>query len=196
MVIEMNRYEKSIGVLILFIPAIILWISDSIVYSAEQSSSNYSIVRSVISGGGGDLVSNNYEMQYTIGQSTPIGTSTSSNYDNNAGFWFLEYISADSDGDGVPDEEDDFPDDPNEWLDTDGDGIGNNADTDDDNDLIPDYWEEQYGLDPLLNDALNDLDGDGYTNLQEYRERTNPDNPNDYPFPWEIFYPAFIKKAK
>jgi hypothetical protein len=33
----------------------------------------------------------------------------------------------DSDGDGVPDSQDDFPNDPTEWLDSDGDGIGDNA---------------------------------------------------------------------
>ena len=34
----------------------------------------------------------------------------------------------DGDGDGVPDDDDDFPDDPNESKDTDGDGVGDNAD--------------------------------------------------------------------
>jgi hypothetical protein len=34
----------------------------------------------------------------------------------------------DSDGDSVPDSEDPFPNDPQEWEDTDGDGVGNNAD--------------------------------------------------------------------
>lgn len=34
----------------------------------------------------------------------------------------------DSDGDGVPDDEDAFPNDPTEWDDTDGDGVGDNAD--------------------------------------------------------------------
>lgn len=47
----------------------------------------------------------------------------------------------DSDGDGVPDSEDAFPNDPNESVDTDGDGIGNNADTDDDNDGVPDAMD-------------------------------------------------------
>ena len=37
----------------------------------------------------------------------------------------------DSDGDGVPDAEDAFPLNPTEWADSDGDGIGNNADPDD-----------------------------------------------------------------
>ena len=48
----------------------------------------------------------------------------------------------DRDGDGVPDDQDAFPDDPNEWLDTDEDGIGNNADPDDDNDGVLDIDDE------------------------------------------------------
>jgi|GEM_PF-3264374 len=59
----------------------------------------------------------------------------------------------DSDGDGVPDTEDDFPFDPDETVDTDGDGIGNNADTDDDGDGIRDSIDP----DPLIpNDDLQD----------------------------------------
>jgi hypothetical protein len=52
---------------------------------------------------------------------------------------------ADSDGDGVGDNADDFPDDPTETTDTDGDGIGNNADLDDDGDGVPDI-EDDYPL--------------------------------------------------
>ena len=44
----------------------------------------------------------------------------------------------DDDNDGVPNADDAFPQDPDESVDTDGDGIGNNADTDDDNDGVPD----------------------------------------------------------
>ena len=80
----------------------------------------------------------------------------------------------DRDGDGTLDYQDAFPDDPGEWLDTDSDGIGNNADPDDDNDLMPDQWEMRYGLNPLVNDALSDLDGDGVSNLNEYISGTNP----------------------
>lgn len=46
--------------------------------------------------------------------------------------------AVDSDGDGFPDIIDDFPTDPTEWIDSDHDDIGNNADPDDDNDGIPD----------------------------------------------------------
>jgi hypothetical protein len=48
------------------------------------------------------------------------------------------YEPVDSDGDGVLDNLDAFPNDGSEWLDTDGDQIGNNSDTDDDNDGVSD----------------------------------------------------------
>jgi len=51
----------------------------------------------------------------------------------------------DDDNDGVLDIHDAFPLDPTEWLDTDGDGIGDNADWDDDNDGVPDVVD----ADPL-----------------------------------------------
>ena len=65
---------------------------------------------------------------------------------------------SDDDNDGFSDAEDHLPLDPTEWLDTDGDGIGDNADTDDDGDGIPDVEELKLGLNPLV----ADYDGDGY----------------------------------
>lgn len=58
-------------------------------------------------------------------------------------------LDSDSDRDGVRDSEDAFPQDPDETLDSDGDGIGNNADEDDDNDGVIDT-EDQFPLDPGL----------------------------------------------
>ena len=44
-----------------------------------------------------------------------------------------------------------------------------------DNDGMPDWWEEKYNLDPKdPDDADDDKDGDGYTNLKEYELDTNP----------------------
>jgi len=81
----------------------------------------------------------------------------------------------DTDGDGVNDWIDLFPNDPNDWADIDGDGIGNNADPDDDNDGMTDWYEIKYGLNPYdASDASLDSDGDGLTNLQESGYGTNP----------------------
>lgn len=64
-------------------------------------------------------------------------------------------------------------------LDTDKDGIGNEEDPDDDNDTLPDEWEEKYGLDPLdPKDIDKDYDGDGISNREEYKLETNPRNPD------------------
>jgi hypothetical protein len=84
-------------------------------------------------------------------------------------------IKGDIDGDGIENSEDAFPANPNEWLYTDKDGIGNNADNDDDNDGMKDNDEIHYGFDPLdPNDATMDADGDGISNLKEIENGTNP----------------------
>jgi hypothetical protein len=88
----------------------------------------------------------------------------------------------DTDGDGVIDCLDPFPGDPTEWEDFDGDGLGDNADPDDDNDEMPDDWETAYGLNPYdAGDAAIDTDEDGWNNLEEYEEGTDPTNPDDFP---------------
>lgn len=86
----------------------------------------------------------------------------------------LKSSSTDVDGDNVPDVLDLFPYDPNEWADNDLDGIGDNQDTDDDNDGMTDDWEITYGLDPLSDDSSLDADGDGMTNLDEFLAGSNP----------------------
>ncbi|MDF1821476.1 MAG: hypothetical protein P1U64_07885 [Alcanivoracaceae bacterium] len=106
-------------------------------------------------------------------------------------------LDADWDGDDVDNAQDSFPADATEWADSDGDGYGDNIDafetdpayfrdtdddgtadaleTDRDNDLIPDAWELQYGLDPLNPaDADMDPDGDGVINYDEWDAGTDP----------------------
>jgi hypothetical protein len=98
----------------------------------------------------------------------------------------------DSDGDGVPDDQDAFPYDGDEYLDTDGDGEGNSADTDDDNDGMPDAWELLYGLDPLKDDAAEDPDGDKISNIDEYNLGSEPNyNENNLaPDPPQLLSPS------
>ncbi|MEZ4600657.1 MAG: multicopper oxidase domain-containing protein [Syntrophotaleaceae bacterium] len=92
--------------------------------------------------------------------------------------------SNDEDLDGVVDSDDAFPFDPDEWVDTDGDGIGNNADPDDDNDGTVD-GDDAFPTDPnettdtdddgVGDNADPDIDGDGVFN----NEDAFPTNPNE-----------------
>ncbi len=53
--------------------------------------------------------------------------------------------------------------------------------TDTDRDTMPDAWEIKYGLDSRdPSDAAIDSDGDGYTNIEEYLNGTNPQEKIDY----------------
>ncbi|MBU1053883.1 MAG: DUF4347 domain-containing protein, partial [Proteobacteria bacterium] len=89
----------------------------------------------------------------------------------------IKFGFLDSDDDGYADSADAFPFNENEWLDTNGDGIGDNADLDDDADGMPDIWESLYaGLNTKINDAIGDIDGDGKTNYQEFLDGSDPIN--------------------
>jgi hypothetical protein len=72
-------------------------------------------------------------------------------------------VGVDTDGDGVPDEQDAFPDDPAEWADTDDDGVGDNADA------FPDDPSETTDTDNdgIGNNADTDDDGDGVPDVQD-----------------------------
>ncbi|MCY4531470.1 MAG: M12 family metallo-peptidase [Gammaproteobacteria bacterium] len=63
----------------------------------------------------------------------------------------------DTDGDSFVDPVDDLPNDPDEWRDTDRDGIGNNADPDDDNDNV----DDEVDAFPLDSTETTDSDDDG-----------------------------------
>ncbi|GEA09475.1 hypothetical protein KUL42_42360 [Alteromonas sp. KUL42] len=67
--------------------------------------------------------------------------------------------------------------------DIDGDNIEDGADTDDDNDGMPDFYEESFSLNHLNSaDRDEDLDSDGLTNFEEFTLGTYPndsDSDND-----------------
>lgn len=49
-------------------------------------------------------------------------------------------------------------------------------DADTDRDEMPDRWEQRHGLNPLVADGIQDPDMDGLTNLEEFRQGTDPQN--------------------
>lgn len=53
---------------------------------------------------------------------------------------------------------------------------------DNDNDDMADDWEVDNGLNPAFDDRSQDLDGDGYTNYQEYISNTDPGDSASTPF--------------
>ena len=70
---------------------------------------------------------------------------------------------SDSDADGIPDDIDAFRDDEAEYMDTDGDGVGNDTDLDDDGDGVTDQLDDA----PLDKDEFEDLDFDGVGNRSD-----------------------------
>ena len=77
--------------------------------------------------------------------------------------WALSGFVRDSDGDGYRDDADAFVYDSDEWADNDEDGIGDNADIDDDNDGLTDSEEANIGTNPLNWDT----DGDDVSDLTD-----------------------------
>ena len=124
--------------------------------------------------GGGRLIAD--EIVTLQAKATANERSTS---DANAGSLQTRLLingDLDADGDGVINRNDAFPGDATESVDTDNDGIGNNADLDDDGDTMPDRWERRFGLDSLnAADRSGDFDNDGLTNEFEFVAGTRPD---------------------
>ena len=93
-------------------------------------------------------------------------------------FYLVGRGDIDSDADSLPDAREIYVyhTNPN-GSDTDGDGM-------------PDGWETQYGLNPLVNDAASDGDGDSLSNLNEYLNNTDPTNADSdgdgLPDGWEV----------
>ncbi len=79
----------------------------------------------------------------------------------------------DSDADGYRDRDDAFPDNPNEFNDVDGDGIGDNADPDDDNNGVPDDQENALVAIPYTQDPPII---DGAYGADEWLDATSADN--------------------
>lgn len=91
---------------------------------------------------------------------TSFTTSTTALTDGTIATQLIPAIaSADTDGDGVLNVDDDLPFNKDESIDSDGDGIGDKADPDDDNDGVLDV-DEGIASTP----TVNNTDGDGIKN--------------------------------
>ncbi len=62
---------------------------------------------------------------------------------------------------------------------------------DNDGDGMPDDWEARFGLNPRVDDADGDIDGDGISNRDEFRAGLEPDDPGlgAAPQPPELLFP-------
>ena len=65
------------------------------------------------------------------------------------GVWIIQNV-INSDRDRYPDEMDEFPFDPKEWVDSDGDGVGNNRDSFPLNRYVSSWWQIIYYFIPFF----------------------------------------------
>jgi VCBS repeat-containing protein len=113
----------------------------------------------------------------------------------------LAVTQLDTDSDGVPDINDAFPTNANETLDTDGDGTGNNADTDDDGDGVPDN-QDAFPLnsaettdtdrDGTGDNADTDDDGDGVPDADDPEPLNAAVTGNEYEPGWPYWYVLIV----
>lgn len=95
----MRRFCTPLLLLPLFLPS---------ASYAMMSSTNFEITSSVISAGSGSMSSANFSLTATLGQSSPLGETSSTSFNLDSGFWntLLHTMVGDVNGDGDIDLED------------------------------------------------------------------------------------------
>ncbi len=103
----------------------------------------------------------------------------------------VNFTAVDTDNDGLTDDIEALLGTDPLISDTDLDGLSDGVEVnqtltdplniDSDSDGISDGYEVSHASDPLVNDSSLDTDGDGFTNLDEFVNGTNSNNPNSYP---------------
>ena len=140
----------------------------------------------------GDGLSDGFEVQYgfnpLVADNTTLDSDGDGLTDSEEQTYGTNPRATDTDGDLLSDsfEIDESHTDPTK-SDTDGDGLLDKAErdagldplrVDSDRDGLPDGWETQYSINPLRSEgddgANGDLDGDGVSNIDEYRNNCNP----------------------
>ena len=95
---NMRPTRNTIGSVCLCLAVILIWSSADRAYS--QSTSTYRLTKSVFDGGGGVRQTASYTLWHSIGQASGIGTASTSQYTNHAGF--LRFASAGLPGPPIP----------------------------------------------------------------------------------------------
>lgn len=146
----------------------------------------------------GDAMPDAWEVANNLG---PLTNNATGDVDGDGLTNLQEYTygadphNVDGDGDGLGDYAEAMTYGTNPLAaDTDGDELGDSEEIalrtagypclnpsyfDSDDDMLPDGWEYSSSLNPCsLNVATNDMDGDGLTDMDEYRYRTDPNRPD------------------
>ncbi len=152
--------RRSILALVAGAAALVLALSAGVVLTAPDTA----IPWSVFGASGNSSSSTNYDLASTSGQSSPIGQSTSANYELGAGFW--AGIACPNDNDGLTTNEEDVLGTDRCKYDTDEDGCGDGQELGLD--------EAQGGLrDPLNPHDFYDVLGGGGGPPDQFIDLTN-----------------------
>ena len=92
--VKKARPKKLTGNLILLVAAFLLSFTLTGLATADTE-----LATSVVASSGGEASSTNFKMKSTLGQSTPIGFSTSTNFQVGAGFWYQDPVAPSAIGD-------------------------------------------------------------------------------------------------
>ena len=136
--------------------------------NAQQSGTlflAYADIPDLVSSGSGSTNSGGGTIPPPGGSNTNSGGSGSASSGGTAFYRAGAYSTVDTDGDGLDNVSEYGAGSDYLWKDTSGDGL-------------LDGWLVQYGFNPLALNSLGDSDHDGYSNLEEQEEGTDPTQAN------------------
>ena len=134
----------------------------------------FSLYPGVDLGSFGEIVISNVEFGDTYGGGISIASLP---VERTAKVWSVFSASADSDGDGLSDYDEQIVDGSPDYNPGETDTDINNPDSDGDG--IQDGYEVDNNLDPLVDDAALDSDGDGFNNFSEWIAGTGASDSDD-----------------